>query len=62
MTHVNEYDPTLTTLTPAGPTYSVQETVNVGTLVVTLAASDQDDDVDGALLFSIVSTTDGLEN
>ena len=35
-----------TTFTPAGPTYSVLETVNVGTLVVTLAASDQDDDVE----------------
>ncbi|XP_071083815.1 cadherin-23-like [Haliotis cracherodii] len=54
---VNEADPAWGTNVPAGTAFSVSESSPLGTSIVTIAATDADLGVDGAITYQLVSTT-----
>ncbi|XP_076447693.1 protocadherin Fat 4-like [Babylonia areolata] len=58
VTNVNEDPPVWGIFTPAGPTYTLQENVALGTTVVTVTATDSDSGQDGTVSYSLVSVTD----
>lgn len=57
VTGINEYAPQWAEFIPAGPTYTLPENANIGSQILTLSATDEDDGIHGVVLYSLGAIT-----